>query len=80
MTDNLNQYIDLIYENKHEQIPAAQMQIIGRALLLERQGQTATQIAKEIGLNPQEVKELVIRCKGWEVGEELKAKKSSRYS
>ncbi len=67
MADNLNEFVDQIYQGEHEQVPVEQMQIIGRALLLERQGQTPSQIAKEIGLNPQEVTQLVIRCKGWEL-------------
>jgi orotate phosphoribosyltransferase-like protein len=67
MTDNLNEFIDLIYQGEPVHVPVEQMQLIGRALLLERQGQTPSQIAKEIGLNPQEVTHLVIRCKGWEL-------------
>ena len=62
MADNLNEFIDLIYQGRHEQVPAAQMQIIGKALLLERQGQTPTQIAKELNLKPAEVRQIVVRA------------------
>ncbi len=75
MTNNLNEFIDRIYQGQHEQVPVEQMQIIGRALLLERQGQTATQIAKELNLEPAEVREVVIRCKGWQESERLQQEK-----
>ncbi len=78
MADNLNQYIDAIYEGKHEQVPAAQMQIIGRALQLEKQGQTASQIAKELNLEPSQVKEIVVRARGWELSHQLEQEKERR--
>ena len=78
MTDNLNEFVDLIYEGKHQEVPTAQMQLIGRALLLERQGQTATQIAKELNLEPAEVREIVIRAKGWQESERLEEQKQER--
>ncbi|HEY9783026.1 MAG TPA: hypothetical protein V6D09_23160 [Leptolyngbyaceae cyanobacterium] len=78
MADNLNEFVDLIYEGKHQEVPATQMQIIGRALLLERLGQTATQIGKELNLEPNQVKEIVIRSKGWEETQRLEEEKERR--
>ena len=75
---NLNEFVDLIYQGRHEQVPAAQMQLIGRALLLQRRGKTATQIAKELNLEPAEVREVVLRAKGWEEGERLAEEKERR--
>ncbi len=68
MINELNQAIDDLYQG--QTISDQMMKTIGTALLRERQGRTPEQIGAELNLTPAAVKELVIRCKGWDIEQE----------
>ncbi len=75
--DHLNQAIDDLYQGRAIS-PAAQ-QTIGKALLLSHQGQSHQQIAKELELSPDQVRELVVRAKGWELTRQSEPGGYGRY-
>jgi orotate phosphoribosyltransferase-like protein len=55
------------------------MQTIGRALLLSHQGQSHQQIAKELELSLDQVRQLVVRAKGWELTRQSEPSGYERY-
>lgn len=66
MLTDWNSEIDNIYQGQHQQVSPEAMRLIGTALLRAEQGQTPDQISNELNIEPNQVRELVIRCRGWE--------------
>lgn len=66
MSNEWNQAVDSIYRGEHRQVSPEAMKTIGTALLRAEQNQTPEQISAELDLTPNQVRELVIRAKGWE--------------
>ncbi len=77
MENGLIQAIDDLYQGRAIS-PAAQ-QTIGKALLLSQQGQTIQQIAKELELSAAQVRQLVVRAKGWELTQQSEPNGYGRY-
>ncbi len=75
--DHLNQAIDDLYQGRA--ISPEAMQTIGRALLLSHQGQSHQQIAKELELSLDQVRQLVVRAKGWELTRQSEPSGYERY-
>ena len=75
MKTDLNQAVDDLYGGRHQEVLPEVIQLIGTALRRAEQGQTPDQISTEVGIEPERVRELVIRCRGWELSrqQELKA-------
>lgn len=67
MLTDWNSEIDSIYQGQHQQVSPEAMRLIGTALLRAEQGQTPDQISNELNIEPNQVRELVIRCRGWEL-------------
>ena len=67
MEIDLNQAVDDIYQGR--QVSPEAMSLVGKALLLASQGHSPEHIAKELELEPDQVRETVIRSKGWEISE-----------
>ena len=66
MEVDLNRSVDGLYRGQHQQVSPEAMKLIGTALLRAEQGQIPDQISTEVGIEPERVRELVIRCRGWE--------------
>ena len=66
MKIDLNKAVDDLYGGRHQEVLPEVMQLIGTALRRAEQGQSPGQISTEVGIEPHRVRELVIRCRGWE--------------
>jgi predicted ArsR family transcriptional regulator len=77
MEIDLNQAVDDIY--KGQPVSPEAMQTIGKALLLSQQGQSHQQIAKELELSPYQVRQLVVRARGWELTQQSEPGGYGRY-
>lgn len=80
MQNNLAQAIDKIYNAQHSEIELHLFQTIGQTLLYARQGQTPEQVSKQVGITPEQVKEVVIRVKGWELSYQMEQEQHSCYT
>lgn len=70
--ENLSQAVDNIYTGKHEQVSPEVIRIVGTLLRRADEGQSPQQIAKELGIDAQQVRELVIRARGWDLSEPVR--------
>lgn len=70
--ENLSRAIDDIYTGKHEQVSPEVIRIVGTLLLRAGEGQSPQQIAKELGIDAQQVRELVIRARAWDLSEPVR--------
>lgn len=72
LEENLSQAVDDIYAGRHQQVSPEAMKIIVPMLLRADEGQSPQQIAKELNIEPQQVRELVIRARAWDLSEPVR--------
>ena len=78
MSIDFAQAIDFIYQGAHEKVDPEVMKTIVDVLRRAELGASFKEIAAEVNLTPVEVRSLVIRNRGWEVGERQQPGQQSR--
>ena len=78
MSIDLSESLDFLHTNQHEKVTAEALQVIVPILRLAERGVSFKEISKEVGITPEEVKNLVIRNRGWEAGDQQQRGHKSR--
>ena len=74
MEVDLKRAIDDLYGGRHQEVSPEAMKLIGTALLRAEQGQTPEQIGNELNIEPNQIREMVVRCRGWEFSRQQELK------
>lgn len=78
MSVDLSESLDFLYQGAHEKVEPEVMKTIVEVLRMAELGASFKQIAGKVNLTPNEVKNLVVRNRGWEAGERQQRGQQSR--
>ena len=78
MSVDLSESLDFLYQGADEKVAPEVMKTIVDVLRRAELGASFKQIATEIGISPEHVRDLVIRNRGWEASDRQQRGRQSR--
>lgn len=78
MTVDLAEALDNLYKGENEKVSQEALQVIVPVLRLSERGTPFREISKEVGITLEQVRDLVVRDRGWQAGERQQRGQRSR--